>query len=95
MTRSRCDDLSDIPTAAQKVFTCTEAARCAPERSRSADSLVCRFLPVTPVRAHLAPGTQPISSMPVQRDVQNDPPARSTGQITRASRLFTSSSPRH
>jgi len=95
MTRSRCDDLSDIPTAAQKVFACTEAARCAPERSRSADSLVCRFLPATPLGAHPATGIRPISPSLVQRDVQNDPPARNTGQITRASRLFTSSSPRH
>ncbi len=33
MTSLRRDDLNDIhfPTATQKVFTCTEAASCAPE----------------------------------------------------------------
>jgi hypothetical protein len=95
MTRSRCDDLSDIPTATQKVFPCTEAARCAPEGARPVGGSVCRFLPATPLGAHPATGIRPISPSPVQRDVQNDPPARNTGQITRASRLFTSSSPRH
>ena len=33
MNPPRCDDLDHVHflTAAQKVFTCTEAARCAPE----------------------------------------------------------------
>ena len=37
MNPARCDDLDYIHflIAAQKVFTCTEAARCAPEGERA------------------------------------------------------------
>jgi len=55
----RRDDLSDIhfPIAAQKVFTCTEAARCAPERSPAARD------------APLAPGAARLYALPASRTV--------------------------
>ncbi len=68
--------LNDIhfPIAAQKVFTCTEAASCAPEGPRPVEVSICRFLPATPLGAHPATGTRPISPSLVQRDFQNDSP---------------------
>jgi len=51
MNPPKCDDLDSIHflIAAQKVFTCTEAARCAPEGERApAHDAFTRLLPRPP-----------------------------------------------